>query len=99
MKPNISQERNVPKPFKSDRDDKLPNDPVSRFHIGNGAILEKINFLGNESEKGLNESLGLMVNYLYDINNVEKYHEKFVLDKQINASKNLLKQFSKLKNI
>ena len=40
-----------------------------------------------------------MVNYLYDINNVEKNHEKFVIDKQINASKNLLKQFSKLKNI
>ena len=85
--------------FKSDRSDKLPNDPVSRFHIGNGAILEKINFLGNESEKGLNESLGLMVNYLYDINNVEKNHEKFAVDKEIIASKNLLKQFSKLKNI
>ena len=85
--------------FKSNREDGLPNDPVSRFHVGNGAILEKINFLGNESEKGLNESLGLMVNYLYDINNVEKNHEKFVIDKQINASKNLLKQFSKLKNI
>ena len=85
--------------FKSNRKDGLPNDPVSRFHVGNGAILEKINFLGNESEKGLNESLGLMVNYLYDINNVEKNHEKFVIDKQINASKNLLKQFSKLKNI
>jgi len=85
--------------FNSNRKDDLPNDPVSRFHIGNGAILEKINFLANKSEKALDESLGLMVNYLYDINNVEKNHEKFVLDKEMNASKNLLKQFSKLKNI
>ena len=85
--------------FRSNRKDNLPNDPVSRFHIGNGAVLEKINFMGNESEKALNESLGLMVNYLYDINNVEKNHEKFVLDKELNASKNLIKQFSKLENI
>ena len=56
--------------FNSNRKDDLPNDPVSRFHIGNGAILEKINFLANKSEKALDESLGLMVNYLYDINNV-----------------------------
>ena len=82
--------------FKSTRNDNLPNDPVSRFHLGNGAVLEKINFLGNSTPKSLNESLGIMANYLYDLNNVEKNHEKYVIDKKINASKPLLKDFSKI---
>ena len=79
--------------FLSHRNDNLPNDPVARFHLGNGAILENINFLADISEKGLNQSLGLMVNYLYDLEEVEKNHEKYVLDKKINASKKLLKNF------
>ena len=41
-------------------------DPVARFHLGNGARLERINFLGDVSRKGLRQSYGLMVNYLYD---------------------------------
>ena len=45
--------------FISKRLDYLPNDPVARFHIGNGAILERINFLSDTSEKGLEQSLGL----------------------------------------
>ena len=79
--------------FISHRKDDLPNDPVARFHLGNGAILQDINFFGDISEKGLNQSLGFMVNYLYDLEEVEKYHEKYVLDKKINTSKKLLKQF------
>ena len=82
--------------FVSNRQDSLPNDPVARFHIGNGAILENINFQADLSKKGFNQSLCFMVNYSYDLNEVEKNHEKYVVDKKINTSKKLLKEFQKL---
>ena len=81
--------------FVSNRQDSLPNDPVARFHIGNGAILENINFQADLSKKGFNQSLCFMVNYSYDLNEVEKNHEKYVVDKKINTSKKLLKEFQK----
>ena len=82
--------------FISNRIDNLPNDPVARFHIGNGAVLERINFLSDTSEKGLEQSLGFMVNYLYNLEEVEINHEKYVVDKKINTSKSLEKEFIKL---
>ena len=74
--------------FKSERSDKMPNDPVARFHLGNGASLEQINFLGDVSSNGIDLSGGLMVNYLYDLEKVEQNHETFVSEKKINISKN-----------
>ena len=74
--------------FKSERSDKMPNDPVARFHLGNGASLEQINFLGDVSPNGIELSGGLMVNYLYDLGKVEQNHETFVSEKKINISKN-----------
>ena len=74
--------------FKSERSDKMPNDPVARFHLGNGASLEQINFLGDISSNGIKLSGGLMVNYLYDLEKVEQNHETFVSEKKINISKN-----------
>ncbi|MBX9925429.1 MAG: malonyl-CoA decarboxylase family protein, partial [Hyphomicrobiaceae bacterium] len=53
------------------------SDPVARFHLGNGARIERINYGGDASEKGMRESYGLMVNYLYDLKSVEKNHEAF----------------------
>jgi malonyl-CoA decarboxylase len=53
-------------------------DPVARFHLGNGARLERIDWLGNVSARGMRESFGLMVNYLYDPNTIEANHEAFV---------------------
>ena len=53
-------------------------DPVARFHLDNGARLERLNALGDLSGKGVRESFGLMVNYLYDLHRVESHHEKFV---------------------
>jgi malonyl-CoA decarboxylase len=53
-------------------------DPVARFHLDNGARLERINARGNMSTKGLKQSFGLMVNYLYDLEKVEASHEKFM---------------------
>ncbi len=52
-------------------------DPVARFHLGNGARLERINWLGDLSPKGLRESAGIMVNYLYDLDKIEANHEAF----------------------
>ncbi len=53
-------------------------DPVARFHLDNGARLERVNLGADVSAKGLRESLGVMVNYLYDLDAVEGNHEKFV---------------------
>ncbi|MCW8087360.1 malonyl-CoA decarboxylase [Sabulicella glaciei] len=53
-------------------------DPVARFHLGNGARLERINSRANTSARGMRESYGLMVNYLYDRDTIEANHEAFV---------------------
>ena len=53
-------------------------DPVARFHLGNGARLERINWLGNSAPRGIQESFGIMVNYLYDHDSMENNHEAFV---------------------
>jgi malonyl-CoA decarboxylase len=52
-------------------------DPVARFHLDNGARLERINLGADLSDKALRESLGVMVNYLYDLGAVEANHERF----------------------
>ena len=52
-------------------------DPVARFHLHNGARLERINWMGDTSKKGLRESLGLMANYAYEPRSIEANHEKF----------------------
>lgn len=53
-------------------------DPVARFHLGNGARLERVNWLGNTSPRGMKEAFGFMVNYLYDPDAIEANHEAFV---------------------
>ncbi|MDC0531148.1 malonyl-CoA decarboxylase [Alphaproteobacteria bacterium] len=79
----------------SDRPDKMPNDPVARFHLGNGASLEQINYLGDTSLNGIKLSAGLMVNYLYDLDEVEQNHEQYISEKKINVSKNAKKDLLK----
>jgi malonyl-CoA decarboxylase len=64
----------------------LPVDPVARFHLGNGARLERINWLADTSEKALAQSHGLMVNYLYDLDDIEKNHEAFAEQRTVVAS-------------
>jgi malonyl-CoA decarboxylase len=51
---------------------------VARFHLGNGARLERVNWLGNVAPRGIQESYGIMVNYLYDPEQIEANHEAFV---------------------
>lgn len=54
-----------------------PRDSVARFHLGNGARLERINWLADTSAKGLKQSYGLMVNYYYDLDEIEANVEAF----------------------
>ncbi|KQX43229.1 MULTISPECIES: malonyl-CoA decarboxylase [Ensifer] len=63
-----------------------PVDPVAQFHLGNGARLEQINFLGDRSPKGLKQSHGMMVNYLYQLNEIEANHEAFAENGNVAAS-------------
>jgi malonyl-CoA decarboxylase len=67
--------------------DGKPIDPVARFHLGNGARLERINWQGDLSEKGLREAHGLMVNYRYEIKEIEKNHEAYANDAIVAASR------------
>jgi malonyl-CoA decarboxylase len=53
-------------------------DDVARFHLRNGAIFYNINWMGNPSENGLKTSAGMMINYLYDIEQLEKNSTAFV---------------------
>jgi malonyl-CoA decarboxylase len=64
----------------------IPVDPVARFHLGNGARLEQINVLADTSSKGLSQSHGLMVNYLYDLKSIEKNHEAYAETRTIATS-------------
>jgi len=70
----------------SDREDELPNDPVAKFHLGNGAILERINLNADLSSKGFNQSKGVMVNYLYNLDTLEENHELFFKTKEVKQS-------------
>jgi malonyl-CoA decarboxylase len=54
-----------------------PIDPVARFHLGNGARLERINPFGDLSARGMAQAFGLMVNYRYLIEDIETNHEAF----------------------
>jgi Malonyl-CoA decarboxylase (MCD). len=63
-----------------------PMDSVERFHLGNGARLERLNWMGDVSEKGLAQGAGFMVNYLYDLAAVERNHEAFANQGEIVAS-------------
>ena len=63
-----------------------PLDPVARFHLGNGARLERLNWPGDMSERGLREAHGLMVNYLYKLDHIEQNHEAFATRNEVVAS-------------
>jgi len=64
-----------------------PVDSVARFHLGNGARLERLNWLADTSERAIAQACGLMVNYLYDLEDIEENHEAFAQQRTIVASK------------
>jgi malonyl-CoA decarboxylase len=74
----------------------MPNDPVGRFHIGNGASLERVNLSADLSEKGLLQSYGVMANYLYDLDVVEENHEIFYKNKVVPVSSEIKSKKKKL---
>ncbi|SDK96392.1 malonyl-CoA decarboxylase [Franzmannia pantelleriensis] len=77
----------------------LPLNPVARFHLGNGAQLHRINWLGDTSSKGLSQAAGLMVNYLYVLDDIERNHENYIANANVARSsevKDLTKRARKL---
>ena len=68
------------------RPDGLPLDPVARFHLGNGALVHRVHARADTSQKGMRQSAGVMVNYLYDLRRVSQNHERFAASHEIAAS-------------
>jgi len=66
-----------------------PLDPVARFHLKNGARLERINWLGDTSTSGLQRSAGLTANYVYRLPDVERNHELYVREQKVNSSREI----------
>jgi malonyl-CoA decarboxylase len=64
----------------------LPVDAVARFHLGNGARLERINWLADTSDKAIAQAHGLMVNYQYDLDDIETNHEAYAETRNVVAS-------------
>ncbi|MGE5104546.1 MAG: malonyl-CoA decarboxylase domain-containing protein [Betaproteobacteria bacterium] len=70
----------------AEKKDGLPLDPVARFHFGNGARLDRVNWLSNTSSRGLDESLGIMVNYVYEPQAIEENHEAYFREGRVAMS-------------
>lgn len=68
---------------------KYPLDPVARFHLGNGAQVHQIHASADLSDKGLAQSYGAMVNYLYDLRYIERNHEQYVTEGSIELNDKL----------
>ncbi len=64
-------------------------DPVAHFHLTNGARLERVNWLANQSSYGLKQSAGMMVNYYYKLKHIDENHEHYVADGQVTVSKHI----------
>tara|TARA_B100001094_G_scaffold315150_1_gene354820 strand:+ start:564 stop:1868 length:1305 start_codon:yes stop_codon:yes gene_type:complete len=76
----------------NEKNDKgLPINDVSRFHLGNGAIVEDIIINANVSEVGFKRSFGVMVNYLYELKNIERNHEEYMNNRKVIISDKLKK--------
>lgn len=67
------------------------SNPVAQFHLSNGAIFERINWMGDLSEHGITQSFGMMINYLYDLNVIDKNHEQYIEHGDIAQSKQIQK--------
>lgn len=72
-----------------EKEDGEAADPVARFHLGNGARLERLNWVADASARGLQQSAGMMVNYLYRLDEVEHNHELYVREQKVAASREL----------
>lgn len=77
------------------RPDGDPVDPVSRFHLGNGARLERLNWLADVSANGIQQSAGLMVNYLYSPEFIEQNHEAYANHQVVVAASTVKKELDR----
>ena len=71
------------------RKGKLPYDSVARFHLANGARLDRLNWLADVSEAGIRRSFGIMCNYVYDLDDLERNHEAFAREYHVVASRDI----------
>lgn len=71
------------------RNDGFPRDPVARFHLKNGARLEQVNWMANSTDRGLKQSLGLMVNYRYHEDYLEENHRRYMNNQEVVCSKDV----------
>ncbi|BET35950.1 MULTISPECIES: malonyl-CoA decarboxylase [Wolbachia] len=62
-------------------------DPVAHFHLSNGASIKQINWMADTSEKGISQSAGIMVNYLYELPKIDNNHENYMINKATSHSK------------
>ena len=76
------------------RPDGSPIDPVARFHLGNGALLDRINPQANLTPTGLERSAGMMVNYRYDLDRIEEHHEAYATQRTVQTSSTVRDQFA-----
>jgi malonyl-CoA decarboxylase len=102
LKPRDGDERAVPVELKTEllglcayyllnaKRDLAPLDPVARFHLANGACLSRLNWLGDTSENGIRRSLGLTVNYVYGLSDLEQNHEEYARDYRVIASREIV---------
>lgn len=63
-----------------------PLDPVARFHLANGALVHAVNVDADISDKGMAQSNGAMVNYLYDLNRISQNLARYAAEKEVNAT-------------
>jgi len=70
---------------------KKPLNQVSRFHLGNGASIDDVIINGNTTDYGYKESFGIMVNYIYKLDKLEKIHEDYINHKIISYSDKIKK--------
>ena len=72
--------------------DRAPADPVARFHLGNGARAERLNWLADTSPRGLRNCAGMMVNYVYNLDQIEDNHELYVREHLVAATHEMRRQ-------
>jgi malonyl-CoA decarboxylase len=69
--------------------DGAPDDPVARFHLGNGARAERLNWLADTSERGMKRCAGMMINYVYHLDQIEENHELYSREHRVAATHEL----------
>jgi malonyl-CoA decarboxylase len=78
-----------------EKKDERALDPVANFHLSNGAHIERLNWLGDTSKKGMKQSAGIMANYHYKLSEIEKNHELYITESRINAAPEVKKWVKK----